>query len=226
MKAFLRILCLCCLAFPVFAQQNPAPVKQAIENWLKIQTKGLPGQVSYEVGGLDPGNQLIPCTSFDVSRPSGGKPWGRTNVVVRCLGEANWRVYVPVTIRVKTEYLISARPIPQGQAVTPDDLATEFGDLAELPTNILSDASQAVGKVPASAIPAGRPLRVDMLKAQTVIRQGQSVKVVSQGPGFAVSNEGRALGNAVAGQVIQVRLASGQVISGIAGATGTVEVKY
>ena len=208
------------------AQQDPAPVKKAIESWLKIQTKGLPGQVSWDIGGLDPDNQLVACKSFDISRPAGARPWGRTNVVVRCLGEAGWRVYVPVHVRVKTDYLLSARPIAQGQVVVAEDLATELGDLSELPGSILTDTTLAVGKVAASSIPAGRPLRSDMLKTQTVVRQGQTVKVVSRGPGFAVANEGRALNNAQEGQVTQIRLGSGQVVSGVAKADGTVEVGY
>ena len=208
------------------AQQDPAPVKKAIESWLKIQTKGLPGQVSWDIGGLDPDNQLGACKNFDIGRPAGARPWGRTNVVVRCLGEPGWRVYVPVHVRVKTDFLISARPIAQGQVVVADDLATELGDLSELPGSILTDTALAVGKIAASSIPAGRPLRADMLKTQTVIRQGQTVKVVSRGPGFAVANEGRALGNAQEGQVTQIRLGSGQVVSGVAKADGTVEVGY
>jgi flagellar basal body P-ring formation protein FlgA len=223
----------CCLfgllalpALTVRAQQDSAPVKKAIDGWLKTQTKGLPGQVSWEIGGFDPGNQLTPCGSFDISRPAGARPWGRTNVVVRCIGEAGWRVYVPVHVRVKADYLISARPIAQGQAVVAEDLATELGDLSELPANILTDTGLAIGKVASSSIPAGRPLRADMLKSQTVVRQGQSVKVVSRGPGFAVANEGRALANALEGQVTQVRLGSGQVVSGVAKADGTVEVGY
>lgn len=226
----LLIITVCCsLALSplaVQAQQDPAPVKKAIENWLKIQTKGLPGQVSWDIGGLDPGNQLASCGQFDINRPAGARPWGRTNLVVRCLGEAGWRVYVPVHVRVKADYLISARPIAQGQAVSPDDLATELGDLSELPGNILTDATVAVGKVAASSIPAGRPLRADMLKSQTVIRQGQTVKVISRGPGFAVANEGRALANAQQGQVAQVRLGSGQIVSGVAQADGSIEVGY
>jgi len=211
---------------PAWAQQDPAPVRKAIESWLKVQTRGLPGEVSFEIGGLDPNNQLVPCTAFDVSRPPGAQPWGRTNVMVRCVGEAGWRVFVPVHIRVKAAYLISARPIPQGQIVVAEDLATQVGDLSDLPGNILTDTRLAVGRAAGMSIPAGRPLRADMLRAVTVVRQGQTVKVVSRGPGFTVSNEGRALNNAVAGQVAQVRLANGQVISGIAQEDGVVEVSY
>lgn len=229
MRSLLFLLAGSLLVLPAptaWARQDPAPVRKAIENWLKVQTKGLPGQVSWEIGGLDPGNQLGPCGSFDISRPAGARPWGRTNVVVRCLGEAGWRVHVAVHVRVKADYLISARPIPQGQAVSADDLATELGDLSELPGSILTDAALAIGKVAASSIPAGRPLRADMLKSQTVIRQGQTVRVVSRGPGFAVANEGRALANVQEGQVAQVRLGNGQVVSGVARPDGTVEVSY
>ncbi len=227
MRTLIFLLAASLLALPaptVSAWQDPAPVRKAIESWLKVQTGGLPGEVSWEIGGLDPGNQLAPCGSFDISRPAGARPWGRTNVVVRCLGEAGWRVHVPVHVRVKADYLISARPIPQGQAVSADDLATERGDLSELPGSILTDAALAIGKVAASSIPAGRPLRADMLKSRTVIRQGQTVRVVARGPGFAVANEGRALANAQEGQVAQVRLGNGQVVSGVAKADGTVEV--
>lgn len=226
MRSIVRFFLFYLFAMSAQAQQDPASVKKNIDNWLKTQTKTLPGQVSWEISGLDPGNQLSPCTAFDISRPSGARPWGRTNVVVRCLSEANWHVYIPVHIRVKAEYLISARPIAQGQIVVAEDLASEVGDLSELPGNILTDSGLAVGKAASSSIPAGRPLRADMLKAQTVVHQGQTVKVVSRGPGFAVANEGRALNNATEGQVVQVRLGSGQVVSGTAGVGGTVEVNY
>jgi flagella basal body P-ring formation protein FlgA len=223
---FLALLLAALLPAFVQAQQDPAPVRKAIEEWLRVQTQGLPGQVSLEVGGLDAGNQLAPCSTFDVSRPAGARTWGRTTVLVRCLDQAGWRIYVPVHVRVRAGYLVTARPLAQGQAVAASDLATQTGDLSDLPANILTDAAQAVGKVAGAAIPAGKPLRADMLRAMTVVRQGQTVRVVSRGQGFAVANEGRALGNAVVGQVAQIRLGNGQVVSGIAQADGTVEVSY
>ena len=220
------LACMTNVANVAFATQDPVPVKKAIENWLKTQTQGLPGQVSFEIGNLDPGNQLVPCTTFDISRPSGTQPWGRTNVQVRCINEASWRVYVPVHIRVKLEYMISARPVAQGQVVVAGDLGSQLGDLSELPTNILTDPGFAVGKAATTSIPAGRPLRADMFKAVTAVHQGQTVKVISRGPGFAVTNEGRALNNAVEGQMTQVKLGNGQVVSGIAKSGGTVEINF
>lgn len=225
MNKFLCLL-LCLGLATAHAQQTAAPVRKAIEDWLRVQTRDLPGQVSFEIGGLDRTNRLAPCQSFEVSRPSGTQTWGRTNVLVRCLSGPGWRVYVPVHVRIKTEYLVSARPISQGQVLTEDDVATQLGELSDLPARTVTDIGLAVGKIAAMTIPAGRPLRSDMLKAPLVVRQGQSVKVVSSGPGFQVSNEGRALNNAAEGQVVQVRLASGQVVSGVASGSGNVEINY
>lgn len=220
------MLCLNLNLMPAQAQQDPAPVKLAIENWLKIQTKDLPGQVSYEIGGLGRINQFATCASFDVSRLAGTQTLGRINVMVRCLGDTAWRIYVPVHVRAKAEYLIAARPIASGQTLVEKDIATQLGDIAELPARTLTDTSLAVGKAAASSIPAGSPLRSDMLKALTVVRQGQTVKVISRGAGFEVANEGRALNNAVEGQVAQVRMGNGQVVSGIAKIGGSIEVNY
>ncbi|MCC6828765.1 MAG: flagella basal body P-ring formation protein FlgA, partial [Novosphingobium sp.] len=41
---------------------------------------------------------------------------------------------------------------------------------------------------------------------------------------FQVASEGKALGNAIAGQVVQVRMNSGQTVRGLAQADGTVRV--
>ena len=122
---------------------------------------------------------------------------------------------------------MTARPLTQGQIVSEADLTKNHGDLASLPSGILTDPSQAIGKVVAISITSGRPLRSDMLRQAMVVQQGQGVKVVSKGPGFQVTGgEGRALNNAVDGQVVQVRMANGHVVSGIARAGGVVEVTY
>ena len=114
----------------------------------------------------------------------------------------------------------------QGESVNPQDLAVMRGDLARLPAGVVIDPMHAVGKQLSLSLGAGQPLRQDMLKAPSVVAQGQGVKLVSRGPGFSVSTEGRALGNAAEGQLVQVRAPSGQTVSGIARAGGIVEVRY
>jgi flagella basal body P-ring formation protein FlgA len=52
------------------------------------------------------------------------------------------------------------------------------------------------------------------------------VRLVSNGSNFSVSSEAKSLGNAVEGQVVQVRTGSGGVVSGTARAGGVVEVSF
>lgn len=224
MRCFLLLLAL--LALPALARQEPAPIKNAIESYLLIQSKGLPGKASFTIGNIDATNNLQPCASLDVAHAPGARPWGRTTVVVRCVVGANWQLFVPVQIRVVADYLVTTRSVAQGQTLSEADLTSQSGDLAELPTGTLTDINQAVGRVVGMPIPPGRPIRNDMLRQTLLVLQGQSVKVVSKGPGFEVANEGKALTNAADGQVVQVRLANGQIVSGIARAGGYVEISF
>jgi len=50
------------------------------------------------------------------------------------------------------------------------------------------------------------------------------VRIVSRGENFSVTGEGKAIGNAGEGQVVQVRTLRGAIISGTARAGGVVEV--
>ncbi len=220
-------LLLLALSIPAAARQEPGLVKKAVEDFLHIQVKGLPGQVSFTVGHVDPQNNLIPCPALEVSLPPGARAWGNTTVKVLCQIDGGWSIFVPVRIRVIGDYLVTARPLTQGQIVAEADLTKNHGDLANLPSGILTEASQAIGKVVALSVASGQPLRSELLRQAMVVQQGQGVKVLSKGPGFQVTGgEGRALNNAIDGQVVQVRMANGHVVSGIARAGGVVEVTY
>ena len=95
-----------------------------------------------------------------------------------------------------------------------------------MPAGVVTEAAQAIGKTLNVSAQSGQILRTDILRAPPVVQQGQSVRIVSKGKGFQVAAEGKALNNAADGQVVQVRTASGQTISGIARPDGTVEVSY
>ncbi|HTJ97593.1 MAG TPA: flagellar basal body P-ring formation chaperone FlgA [Rhodocyclaceae bacterium] len=200
-------------------------IKNAIESFLRKQTANLNGQVSFIVNSVE--NTGRPsCSNLDVSMAPGARNIGRTTVLVRCRAEAGWAIYVPVQIKVVTEFLVTARPLSQGQLIAETDLTRQSGDLGDLPNGVMVDPSQVVGRVAAMPIPVGRPILTDLLRQPPVIQQGQSVKVISRGPTFEVSNEGKALTAAAEGKVVQVRLNSGQVVSGLARAGGIVEITF
>ncbi len=197
-----------------------------IDQFLRTQTQGLPGKVSYSVGALEQRAQLGACDAFEPFLPPGSRLWGKATVGVRCLGPTAWTVYVPVQVRISGTYLVTARQLAPGQVVSSADLLSQSGDLGALPASVVTDPAQAIGKTIRNGIAAGHPLRSDLLTAAWAVQQGQSVRLLTTGAGFTISNEGKALNNATDGQIAQVRTASGQVVSGIARSGGVVEVSY
>ncbi|ACV37075.1 flagellar basal body P-ring formation chaperone FlgA [Accumulibacter sp.] len=220
-----HLLCALLAAVTHSAVAEPS-LAVALDQYLTSQTQGLPGKVSYSVGPLDQFAKRGPCSAFEPFLPVGSRLWGKTTVGIRCLGPTPWTVYVPVQVRVAGTYLLTARQLTAGQIVADSDVLMQGGDLGALPAGVLTDPAQARGKTVRSSVAAGQPLRGDLLIAPWSVQQGQSVKLVSTGTGFTVSNEGKALNNASEGQVAQVRTASGQVVSGVARGLGIVEVTY
>lgn len=224
-KKLLRVLALCWVSIaqcPGAEESLPT----AVDRYLQVQTQGLPGKVTYSVGSLDVHGQLAPCRVFEPFLPPGSRLWGRTSLGVRCLGPANWTVYLPVQVRISASYLLTARQLSPGQTLVASDVLSQVGDLGTLPNGTLTEPAQAIGKTVKNGVAAGLPLRGDMLIAPWAVQQGQSVRLVSTGAGFSVSNEGKALNNATEGQVARVRINSGQVVSGVARSGGVVEVSY
>lgn len=216
-------LCLL-MATPHVSQAQTQPLYSALDNYLRTQTQGLPGKVTYTIGQLDTRTQLSACDAFEPFLPAGSKLWGKATVGVRCLGPSSWTVYVPVQVRITGDYLIAARTLPAGYVLGAGDITTRSGDLGNLPANIVTDEKQAIGRTVKNGFAAGQALRGDLLIAPLAVLQGQTVRTVARGLGFSVSSEGRALNNAAEGQLVQVRTPSGQTVSGIARANGVVEI--
>jgi len=211
---------------PPFAHQDSATVAAAVERFLQRETIGLPGTVNYSVGALDARTTLAACPTLEAFLPVGARLWGNSTVGVRCVGGTTWTVYVPVTVRVIASYLVTARPLGQGQTIAAIDLAMLNGDLTQLPAGIVTDPRQATGRMLAISVTAGQPLRQDMLRMPLAVQQGQTVRLMTTGHGFQVTAEGRAVNNAADGQLAKVQTASGQTVSGIAHANSVVEVSF
>lgn len=213
-------------AQPPVPHQDTGVLRKNVEQFLRMQTTGLPGEVKVAVGSVDKRLNLPACAAPEPFLPNGSRVWGKTTVGVRCTAPSPWTVYISATVRVIADYIVTAAPLAQGQLLGSNDIANVKGDLTSLPPGILTDTSQAVGRTVAISLAAGIPLRNDALRTQQVVQQGQTVRLVSTGPGFRVSAEARALNNAAEGQIAQARTASGQVISGVAKTSGVVEVTY
>ena len=210
-------------AAPVGARQDGAALRKVAEGFLQAQSAGLPGKVTIKVGAVDPRLALAACPAPEAFQQPGARPWGKTTVGVRCTAPV-WTVFLQAQVSVLADYITAAVPLAQGQAIEAGQLTTMQGDIAAMPNGIITDMAQAIGRTPIVSLPAGAPLRLDSLKSKPVVQQNQAVRIVSRGENFSVSGEGKAIGNAGEGQVVQVRTPRGAIVSGTARQGGVVEV--
>jgi flagella basal body P-ring formation protein FlgA len=223
--AFIALLLAAPLALAQAPRQNLAALPHVVEQYLKTQAAGLPGEVKVSVTPLDQRISLAPCPAPEAFQQPGARAWGKTTVGVRCTAPA-WTIYVQAQVSVVTEYVAASVPLAQGQPIEPGQLVLLKGDIASMPNGILTDMAQAVGRSPLVSLPSGAPLRSDTLKSRPVVQQNQTVRLVGVGANFSVASEAKAIGNAAEGQVVQVRTASGMVVSGTARSGGVVEVSF
>lgn len=152
------------------------------------------------------------------------KPRSRMTVGIRCTAPKAWTAYVQASVSVPGQYYVASRTIAAGQALTPADLAPRDGDLVALPPGAITDPDTVAGMTAAYRITAGQPIKGAALRnAQSVVR-GSNVRINAVGKGFMVSSEGQALDNAAPGATVQVRMPSGQVVSGVVRNAGLVEM--
>jgi flagella basal body P-ring formation protein FlgA len=207
-------------------RQDANALRAVVEQFLLTQAAGLPGEVSVKVGAVDPRTALAGCPAPEAFLQPGARAWGKTTVGVRCTAPSSWTIYIQAQVNVKADYVAAAVPLAQGQPVEQGQLMLVKGDIAAMPNGIITDMAQAIGRTPTVSLAAGTPLRLDTLRSKPVVQQNQAVRLVLNGNGFSVSSEGRAIGTAGEGQVVQVRTASGTVVSGTAKAGGMVEVAF
>jgi flagella basal body P-ring formation protein FlgA len=231
-KSFIALLCLLPLHAPVAwsavqplpdARQSHTAIRQVAAEFIQTKTQDMPGKIAIKVDDIDPRLSLTPCTQLEAFLPTGAQLLGKTSIGVRCNDKNGWSIFIPASITVTINMLVSSKPLQQGQVLAAGDFGMRSGELNQ--QGVLTDETQALGKVMKFSIGAGQLIKQDMLRPPYVVTQGQTVQLISTGSGITIRTEGKALNNAAEGQAAQVKIPSGQVISGIARESATVEVR-
>jgi flagella basal body P-ring formation protein FlgA len=214
------------------ALESPAAVQASARAYLegiaseRASTTG--GVAKVVVGAPDARLKLAACPDLQAALPPGARHTGKTLVVVRCLQGRPWQVFLPAEIHVEAPVWITAHPLPAGKVLALDDLVqrsadigAEDGNLAPLTVN----AGVAIGQTLDRPMAEGVVLHNSDFRDLSRVAPGDAVNVVYDGVGFTVSGEGKTIGAASPGQSVQVRMAGGNVITGVLAQDHVVEVK-
>ena len=213
--------------------QGPNAIQMQIQQQLQSQLDILGGtndagapRASVEVGPIDPRVANQPCDQIDLMLPAANRLRGRIQVGVRCKSPHAWAAWVPATIQITGTYYVASHQLSPGKTLDMSDLEARTGDLSMLPPSVVQQPADVVGRVLMTSVAANQPLRAESLRLAVAVQAGQTVKLVAEGGGFQVTSDGRAMNQAVVGQVAQVRTANGNVVSGIAQSAGVVAIQF
>lgn len=204
-----------------------APLTQ---QWLddavsRNQTAGMPLRMEVSVGALDSRLRLAPCAKVEPYLPVGASLWGRTRLGLRCVqGATAWNVFLPVTVKAYGPAWVLTSNVAPGAVLTVNDATESEVDWAADKIPVMANPDLWVGQVASRQLMVGQALRQNMVRAPQLFRAGAQVKVMAQGPGYAVTSAGQAMSAGGIGDSVRIRMANGRIVGGIVGVDGTVEV--
>lgn len=164
------------------------------------------------------------CPAALFANTQGNRMWGRTFVRVQCVGSATAPFFVGIDVKVWAPILVMKNGIQAGQALSASDVEFKQMDLSQLTHGWLTDTVHINNKTAARQLWPGAVLKPDHLRGQALIRNGDTVKVMMKGPGFAVGGTAVALGEAEFGQVVKIKTSQGKILHGVAREALVVEI--
>lgn len=222
MKRLLLIL-LCVFCLPAWAaNQNLGQLEQLARRFVQAELSQRTG-ASFRLGRLDRRLVVPSCPNPMVAWADGVAPGGSSFVDVYCIDPV-WRLRLAVTINEARKGLVLTHPVHAGDTLSADDVQLVPVPDPRMNRDVLTDPSQAVGQTMSSGAAAGIWLRSFMVRPPVVVKMNQRVKVVVAGEDFSVEAEGVATANGRAGDVLAVRMPTGQLVRGVVGADGSISL--
>lgn len=214
---------LACLSFPVSAaNQNLVQLEQMARRFVQAELSQRPG-ASFHLGRFDRRLVLPACAAAQIAWSDGAAPNGSSFVDVYCM-DPSWRLRLPVSISEARMGLVLTHPVRAGDTLSAEDVQLVPVPDPRMNRDVLTDLSQVLGQTMSSGAGAGIWLRSFMVRPPIVVKMNQRIRVVVDGDGFTVAAEGVATANGRAGDVVAVRMQSGQLIRGVVSADGTVSL--
>jgi flagella basal body P-ring formation protein FlgA len=205
------------------AWQDLSQLTEDARGWLASQVRPSQPNARVEVIAPDARIRLAACAAPEFARAPGASLRGPTLLVARCMDPA-WSLNLNARVAIVAPAVHVRRALPAGQALAPQDLELREIDIARHANPPLGRIEDAAGRVLNGGMGAGMPLFATQLRNAIRVKVGQKVSLVTSGPGIQVRSEGRALASASVGDSLDVRTASGRVVSGRLREDGSVEV--
>ncbi|WP_174873280.1 flagellar basal body P-ring formation chaperone FlgA [Vogesella oryzae] len=210
----------------------PLPLWAAVQNGRQMEQ--VANQFLQARQGEDGYNYQLKLQARKPAMPACGQPlqaaWPAGNarpqqsVTLSCVDQG-WSLNLPVVARELQLVLVTTRLLRAGDIVQADDVRLAAVNNRSQLSQGIRDQKLVLGQMVRTSLPPGTMLTESQVRSPYVVKMNQPVKLLIQGDGFAVSSDATALGNAGAGERVNVRVGNGKVVSATAEPDGSVTVQ-
>jgi flagella basal body P-ring formation protein FlgA len=142
-------------------------------------------------------------------------------------GRFEKKVWATVKTEVLTAVVVTKRPLGRFKRIEPDDIHLQKMDLADLPSNIITNIEEALGKRTKRTIDAKVVLRTDLIEFPPLVRRGDVVTIIAESDGLKITTRGKIKERGCRGEKIKVvNLNSNKVIYARILDSNTVKVDF
>ncbi len=194
-----------------------AKVDEVLTNYDEVQIN-----ISY----LDKRLKMKACDQpIQISKRYGHINQGRMTVEVSCQKPVNWRLRVPVNIKVFKDIFITNDLLKRGQTIGQQDIMLSRQDITHDARGYFESDHELIGKVVYRTMRQGTIIKPSMIREATLIKRGSTVDIISSGNGIMVKSSGIAMKDGIKGEIITIKnKKSKRTIDGRVTAAGTVQV--
>lgn len=102
-------------------------------------------------------------------------------------GHFQKKIRATVNIEVLKEVVVTRRPLGRRKMITEDDICLKKVDLADVPSNVITDIKEVLGKRAKRTINAKKVLRTDLIELPPLVRRGDVVLIIAESDGIKVT---------------------------------------
>lgn len=208
-------------------RQDVAALRAAASQYLSAQVASAYPEAHSEIsiGPVDPRLNLTPCSNLGFALPAGSNPWGSGNLRASCTAPSPWSLYLTYRVRLTGPALLAKRPLAVGEHPGPGDLETGMTEYAGDPGRYPKNQSELRNAALTRPLAKSHPVTIDMLRVPAIIKAGQKVRIVVDGNGFQINQEGVAQAQAGSGDTLRLKTPSGRFVQGTVQADGSVRIR-
>lgn len=199
-------------------------IMQETEDYLAEQAAILDGTPTINVS-VPKAQSFETCHDRVYFLPNKGTLRSSMSVGIRCMDSGKTE-YLRASLSITGNYYVASQNIDIGQTIMPNHIEEKQGDLLKLPASSRTTPGQLLGHIANTRIPAGRPIKLNMIRSPQSISKGQPVRLQVKQGALTVTQQGEALTTADVGGSIQVKTSSGKVIIGTVINANTVNVLF